>query len=156
MYCYSLQISFRYWKRNSKDNSKFRHHRRINTFSDIHGGYISDGIVLGFRTYISPYSEDYYQNNICIIALFLTPFKGLIAKVRTACRCIRLFCRYEKYYIFASLRTSLHCITIRQHLWIAMSYVTLIMTVISLLSPSFSVKVRSAARTSALQFLTSH
>ena len=139
MSSYSLQISFRYWKRHSKGNSKIRHHRKINTFSDFHGGYISDDIVLGFRTYISPNSEECYQNNITIIALFLTPYQGCIAKVRTACRCICLLCRYEILYFFACLRTSLRCITIRQHLWIAMSYVTLIMTVISFLSPSSSV-----------------
>jgi len=101
MSSYSLQISFRYWKRHSKGNSKIRHHRRINTFSDFHGGYISDGRVLGFRNYISPYSEECNQKKkISIIELFLTLYQSSITKVRTACRCIRLLCRYEIYYFF--------------------------------------------------------
>jgi hypothetical protein len=59
MSCYSQQIPFRYSKRRSNYNSKTRHHNRINTFSELHGRYISDGRVLGFRTYILSYSEDY-------------------------------------------------------------------------------------------------
>ena len=102
MSCYSQQISFRYWKGNSNSNSKFRHYNRINTFSEFHGGYISDGKFLGFRTYIFSYSEDYYQNDISLktTPLFLTPYQGLVAKVRTGCRYFRLLRRYVSNYFF--------------------------------------------------------
>jgi len=62
--CYSQQISFGYWKRHGDRNTKIRHHNRINTFLEFHEGYISDGRVLKFRTYILSYSEDYYQLEI--------------------------------------------------------------------------------------------
>jgi hypothetical protein len=39
-------------KRHSNCNSKILHYNRINTFSEIHGGYISDGGIVGCRTYL--------------------------------------------------------------------------------------------------------
>ena len=40
------------------DTSKSRHHNKINTLSEFHVGYISDGRVLWFPAYILSYSED--------------------------------------------------------------------------------------------------
>jgi hypothetical protein len=80
---YSQTISFKYWKGQNNDDSKSRHQNKISAYSEFHGGYISDGRVLGFRTYILSYSEDNYQNEISLrtTPLFLTLYEGLVAQV---------------------------------------------------------------------------
>jgi len=79
---YSQQTSFRYSKRHSNDNSTSRHQNKINTFSEFHGGYFSDGRLVGFRNRILSYSEDYFLKEISLktTPLLLTTYQGCVVK----------------------------------------------------------------------------
>jgi hypothetical protein len=142
-YC-SQQISFRYRKRHSNDNSKIRHHnRKIYMFSNS-----TAVIFLGVRTYILPDSENYYQKGISVgtTPLTLKYYQGLVGKVQTACRCNGLL---RSSYHFLLVTHSWRCITMGQHLWNASSYIRLITRVIiDFVALIFSIKFEARRRIS--------